>query len=60
MLADLQLFDVYRGAQVGEGRVSYGLAFRFQPQSVADERAVDRTMDKIRGALRHHLGAEIR
>lgn len=60
MLADLQLFDVYRGAQVGEGRVSYGLAFRFQPQSVADERAVDRAMDKVRGALRHHLGAEIR
>jgi phenylalanyl-tRNA synthetase beta subunit len=60
MLADLQLFDTYRGAQVGEGRVSYGLAFRFQPQSAADERAVDRAMDKIRGALRHHLGAEIR
>lgn len=60
MLADLHLFDTYRGAQVGEGRISYGLAFRFQPQSVADERAVDRAMDKIRGALRHHLGAEIR
>ena len=60
MLADLQLFDAYRGAQVGEGRISYGLAFRFQPRSVADERAVDRAMDKVRGALRHHLGAEIR
>jgi phenylalanyl-tRNA synthetase beta chain len=60
MLADLHLFDVYRGAQVGEGRISYGLAFRFQPRSVADERAVDRAMDKVRGALRHHLGAEIR
>jgi phenylalanyl-tRNA synthetase beta chain len=60
MLANLQLFDTYRGAQVGEGRISYGLAFRFQPQSAADERAVDRAMDKIRGALQHHLGAEIR
>jgi phenylalanyl-tRNA synthetase beta chain len=60
LLADMKLFDVYRGAQVGEGRVSYGLGFRFQPESAADEKAVDRAMDKIRGALRHHLGAEIR
>ena len=60
LLADLQLFDIYRGAQVGEGRVSYGLGFRFQPEVAADEKAVDRAMDKIRGALRHHLGAEIR
>ncbi len=60
LLADLRLFDVYRGAQVGEGRISYGLGFRFQPVSAADERAVDRAMDKVRGALQHHLGAEIR
>ena len=60
LLADLRLFDVYRGAQVGEGRASYGLGFRFQPVSAGDEKAVDRAMDKIRGALRHHLGAEIR
>jgi phenylalanyl-tRNA synthetase beta chain len=60
LLADLRLFDIYRGTQVGEGRVSYGLGFRFQPASAAEEKAVDRAMDKIRGALRHHLGAEIR
>jgi phenylalanyl-tRNA synthetase beta chain len=59
LLADVRLFDVYRGVQVGEGRVSYGLGFRFQPAAV-DEKAVDRAMDKIRGALQHHLGAEIR
>ena len=59
-LVDLRLFDEYHGAQAGEGRVSYGIAFRFQPGSTADERAVDRAMDKVRGALRHHLDAEIR
>ena len=30
-LADLRLFDAYRGPQAGEGRVSYALALRFQP-----------------------------
>lgn len=60
LLADLRLFDVYRGPQIGAGRVSYGLAFRFQPAGPADDRAIDRAMDKIRGALQHHLAAEIR
>ena len=32
LLADLRLFDAYRGEQVGPGRVSYALAFRFQPE----------------------------
>ncbi|MGH2462580.1 MAG: phenylalanine--tRNA ligase subunit beta [Candidatus Limnocylindria bacterium] len=59
LLVDLQLFDIYRGPQAGEGRVSYGLGFRFQP-TAADEKAVDRAMDKISGALKHHLRAEIR
>ncbi|RPH35093.1 MAG: hypothetical protein EHM90_04925 [Chloroflexi bacterium] len=60
LLVDVNVFDEYRGAQVGEGRVSYGLALRFQPTSAVDEKAVARALDKIAGALRHHLGAEIR
>ena len=60
MLDDLRLFDVYRGTQVGEGRVSYALAFRFQPEAAGDEKAVDKALNKVRGSLRHHLGAEIR
>jgi phenylalanyl-tRNA synthetase beta chain len=60
LLVDLRLFDEYRGAQVGEGRVSYAMALRFQPESAADERSIERAMDKVGGALRHHLGAEIR
>jgi phenylalanyl-tRNA synthetase beta chain len=58
-LVDLRLFDIFQGAQTGD-RVSYGLAFRFQPGEEAGEGAVDKVMDKIRGSLRHHLGAEIR
>jgi phenylalanyl-tRNA synthetase beta chain len=60
LLVHVRLFDVYRGGQIGEGRVSYGLSLRFQPLSATDERAVSRAVDKIGGALRHHLAAEIR
>lgn len=60
LLADLRLFDVYRGEQIGPGRVSYALALRFQPNEAGEEKAIDKALNKVRGSLRHHLGAEIR
>ena len=60
LLDGLRLFDVYRGAQIGEGKVSYAIALRFQPVEAGDEKGVEKAMNKIRGSLRHHLGAEIR
>ena len=60
LLDELRLFDVYRGDQVGPGRVSYALAMRFAPMEAGDERAVEKAINKVRGSLRHHLGAEIR
>jgi phenylalanyl-tRNA synthetase beta chain len=60
MLDELRLFDVYRGDQIGLGRVSYAIAFRFQPFEAGDDKAVDKALNKVRGSLRHHLGAEIR
>ena len=59
-LVDVRLFDVYRGEQIGPARVSYALAFRFQPLEAGDEGEVDRALNKVRGSLKHHLGAEIR
>ena len=59
-LEDVRLFDVYRGQQIGDGRVSYAIALRFQPTEAGDERGVEKAMNKVRGSLRHHLGAEIR
>ncbi len=60
LLVEARPFDVYRGPQVGEGRVSYAIALRFQPEKSGDEKAVERAMNKLRGALQHHLGAQIR
>ena len=59
-LASLRVFDIYRGAQLGDGRVSYALAFRFQPQRSGEEKGVDRALNRVEGSLKHHLGAEIR
>jgi phenylalanyl-tRNA synthetase beta chain len=60
LLDEIRLFDVYRGPQVGEGRVSYALTFRFQPTDAGDEKVIEKALNKVRGSLKHHLGAEIR
>jgi phenylalanyl-tRNA synthetase beta chain len=59
-LVDARVFDEYRGAQVGEGRVSYAIALRFQPETAGDEKGVERAMKRLRGTLQHHLGAVMR
>ncbi len=60
LLVSVRPFDIYRGPQVGVGKVSYALSLRFQPEVAGDERSVEKAMNRIRGALRHHLEAEIR
>src|SRR5918992_1446364 len=60
MLTDLHLFDAYRGEQIGPGRVSYALSLRFQHDQPGDEKSVEKALNKVRGSLQHHLGAEMR
>jgi phenylalanyl-tRNA synthetase beta chain len=60
MLVEARLFDEYRGEQIGAGKVSYAIALRFQPEVPADEKGVEKALNRVRGALTHHLGAEIR
>jgi phenylalanyl-tRNA synthetase beta chain len=60
LLAELRLFDTYRGEQIGPGRVSYALSFRFQPDTPGDSKPIDKVLNKVRGSLSHHLGADIR
>jgi phenylalanyl-tRNA synthetase beta chain len=59
-LVSARVFDEYRGQQVGADRVSYAIALRFQPEAAGDEKGVERAMNRLRGALQHHLGAQIR
>jgi phenylalanyl-tRNA synthetase beta chain len=61
LLADARVFDVYRGAQVGEGRTSLALALQFRApdRTLADE-DVAPLRDRIVEALSSELGGELR
>ena len=60
-LTDVQLFDVYRGEQLGEGKKSmaFKLTFESADKALAPE-DVDKFVKKILGNLKFKLGAEIR
>jgi phenylalanyl-tRNA synthetase beta chain len=60
LLASARVFDIYRGDQVGPGRVSYAIALRFQPETAGDEKSIERAMNRVHGAVQHHLGAQVR
>ena len=60
-VTDIELFDIYRGEQIGQGKKSMAFKIRFE----AEDRAltpedVDRFVKKILGNLKFKLGAEIR
>jgi phenylalanyl-tRNA synthetase beta chain len=60
-LAGVEVFDVYRGAQVGEGRVSLALHLEFR---AADRTLLDEDVAALRAqiaaALAERLGGELR
>jgi len=60
-LVGSQLFDIYTGEQVAEGKksVAFALRFRADDKTLTDE-DVDEVMEEILTALREKLGAEIR
>jgi phenylalanyl-tRNA synthetase beta chain len=60
LLVAARVFDVYRGEQVGDGRVSYAISLRFQPETAGDEKSIERAMNRVRGSVQHHLGAQVR
>jgi phenylalanyl-tRNA synthetase beta chain len=60
-LESTEVFDVYRGVQVGEGRVSLALALQFRaPDRTLTDAEVARTREKIERALSTELGATLR
>jgi phenylalanyl-tRNA synthetase beta chain len=61
LLRDVRVFDVYRGAQVGEGRKSLALALTFQaPDRTLTDEDVAPVRDKVVTALTETLGGELR
>lgn len=61
LLQSVNLFDVYEGKNLPEGKKSYAVSFTFQDaeQTLKDEQ-VDRIMEQIRQSLEKELGAELR
>lgn len=61
LLQRVNLFDVYEGKNLPEGKKSYAVSFLFQDQeqTLKDEQ-IDRIMESIRVNLEKELGAELR
>ena len=61
LLTDVAVFDVYRGEQVGDGRVSLALrlVFRAADRTLSDAEVAPRR-EKIAAALAAELGGELR
>jgi phenylalanyl-tRNA synthetase beta chain len=61
LLQNVNLFDVYEGKNLPQGKKSYAVSFTFQDQeqTLKDEQ-VDRIMEAIRVSLENELGAELR
>jgi phenylalanyl-tRNA synthetase beta chain len=61
LLTGADVFDVYTGAQVGEGRrsLAFALTFRAPDRTLTDE-DVAPVRERIVAALRDELGGELR
>jgi len=61
LLVGAEVFDVYRGAQVGEGYASLALRLEFRaPDRTLTDDEVAQRRDKIVAALREQVGGELR
>ncbi|HSO26776.1 MAG TPA: hypothetical protein VLS48_01810, partial [Anaerolineales bacterium] len=61
LLAGLRLFDVYRGAQLGEGKKSLAYRLTYQsPDHTLDEKELGQVRQQVIRALERELGAQLR
>jgi len=61
LLKSVELFDVYEGKNLPEGKKSYAVNFILQDdQKTLNDKAIDAVMQKIVAALKKQLGAELR
>jgi phenylalanyl-tRNA synthetase beta chain len=61
LLRDAEVFDVYRGPQVGAGRASLAIRLEFRaPDRTLTDEEVDERREQIVAALRDQVGGELR
>ena len=61
LLKDVDLFDVYEGNNLPEGKKSYAVSFILQDQnSTLTDAQIDKIMGKLQSNFEKELGAELR
>lgn len=61
LLKNVDLFDVYKGKSLPEGKKSYAVSFLFQDEHITlTDQQVDKIMDKLQANFKQQLGAELR
>ena len=61
LLSDVQLFDVYQGDKLPEGKKSYAMRFElYSDEETLKDKQINAIMDKIQATLEKEFGAELR
>ena len=61
LITEVKLFDIYRGANLGEGKKSMAFSLTLSdPAAEVSNEQVERTVKKVLGNLKFKLGIEIR
>ena len=61
ILKSVNLFDVYEGDKLPEGKKSYALSFTMADTTkTLTDKSVDKVMDKLMKSFKDKVGAEIR
>lgn len=61
LLRSIELFDVYEGENLPEGKKSYALSFTLQnDEKTLKDKVIDKQMNVIREILEKNIGAELR
>jgi phenylalanyl-tRNA synthetase beta chain len=61
LLKEIDLFDVYQGSNLPEGKKSYAVSFKFQDENkTLTDKQVDKMMKKLQHRFEEELQAELR
>lgn len=61
ILKSVELFDVYEGDKLPDGKKSYALSFILQSdEATLNDKQIDKVMDKLQAAFKEKLQAELR
>ena len=61
ILKDINLFDVYQGKNLPEGKKSYGISFHFEdPNKTLTDKHIDKVMQKLKHTFENEFGATLR